>query len=104
MGGVVYDDGNDNAVRDPGETLIASRQVRLWQDTNNDGVCTDGVDAVIGTTTTDSKGSYGFQDVPAGTYCVQVTGQAGTAPTFSAPVTLSGSAADQGAVVDVAAP
>ncbi len=64
---------------------------RVWQDLNADGIQDDGEpgfagvlvnlldasDAVIDTTTTDAQGLYLFDDLPPGTYLVEVVAPAG---------------------------
>jgi len=46
--------------------------VALYADTNGNGVL-DGSDNLVGTTITDSSGNYSFNNLPNGTYLVDVT-------------------------------
>jgi protocatechuate 3,4-dioxygenase beta subunit len=68
IGDFVWKDSNANGIQDAGELGIANVKVELK---NTAG-------AVIGTTTTDSTGKYGFDVIP-GSYSVKVTSPAGLA-------------------------
>ncbi len=63
LSGYVYIDGNNNGVRDPGETGIPSVPVTLT------GTATGGGSVNL-STTTDSTGFYSFANLAAGTYTI----------------------------------
>jgi len=72
VGDHVWIDANDNGLRDPGEVGVAGVQLNLYQDTDLNNQYTSGVDALLGTTTTDDNGDYLFADLFPGRYLVQV--------------------------------
>ena len=81
VGDFVWFDVNQNGIQDTMEPGVESIDVTLY----DDAACTG---TVLGTTTTDASGGYGFTDLLAGTYCVE----------FSAiPATWTISAPGQGA-------
>ena len=65
IGDLVFEDKNANGLQDAGEAGIGNVTVNLCDANGN----------VVGTTTTDAAGKYGF-DVAAGTYSVQVVAPA----------------------------
>ena len=65
IGDLVFEDKNANGVQDAGEVGIANVTVNLC----------DAAGLIVGTTTTDAAGKYGF-DVVAGTYAVKVVAPA----------------------------
>lgn len=69
LGNQVFDDRNNNCVYDAGEPGIASITVRLFRDSDNDGVA-DG--AAIATTVTNASGIYSFADLLPDTYLVEI--------------------------------
>ena len=72
IGDTVFRDTNRNGVQDGGEPGIEGVTVRL-RDPGPDGQCGTADDgSVIDIQTTDSNGKYAFDDVEAGTYCVDV--------------------------------
>ena len=72
LGDQVWGDRDDDGTLDPGEVGIAGVQVNLYRDTNSDNQFTQGVDALLGTTSTDGTGNYLFSDLFPGKYVVQV--------------------------------
>ncbi len=73
IGDDVFEDLNDNGVRDSGEPGIPGVAVNLI-DPGQDGVCGTADDAVLDTTFTDADGKYLFGDLDPGNYCVAVDG------------------------------
>lgn len=65
ISGVVWRDVNNNNIRNPGEPGIPNATVRLRA-----GGCAD---PVIETDTTPADGSYLFDELPAGSYCVSAS-------------------------------
>ena len=72
LGNRVWSDTNGNGLRDTGEPGIAGASVKLIDSTG----------AVIATTSTDGNGYYRFDNLPAGTYVVEVATPPGTTPTL----------------------
>lgn len=72
LAGAVYIDGNDDGVRQNGETPLPGVTITLSGTTAaGEDICTlrAALDPALGcTTTTDSDGSYRFDDLPTGTY------------------------------------
>ena len=66
IGDFVWKDVDHDGIQDPGEPGIANVTLRLYEDTNGDGVFDPAVDAVISTTTTDANGNYEFTNLPYG--------------------------------------
>jgi len=64
ISGGVYDDQNLNGSRNSGEPGIPGVTIRIGK-----GACGS---SGLATTTTAGNGSFGFSDLPAGTYCVSV--------------------------------
>lgn len=75
--GQVYNDLNNNGVRDPGETGIAGATVELLGGgVLAEGSLTQAIPSgleVFGTVTSDENGDYSFDGVPAGTFYVRIT-------------------------------
>ena len=67
IGNLVWHDANNNATVDSGEAGIAGIPVKLYRDTDGDGVLNPAVDALVDATTTDGNGYYQFLDVPPST-------------------------------------
>ncbi len=86
IGGTVWQDGDGDGTISDGETGTAGSEVSLWQDTDGDGVC-DPADQQVATATTETDGSFLFEGLAAGSYCVQAG--AGAAGTMSAVVVLA---------------
>ena len=74
LGNRVWYDKNNNGLDDPTETPVANVPVRLYRDSNNDGVA-DG--AAIQTATTNATGYYLFTNLIPDTYIVEITAPAG---------------------------
>jgi hypothetical protein len=73
LGGYVYDDANDDGVKQPFEDGIAGTTVTLYRDENGQSVVVDRV-------TTGDNGYYEFSDLPVGTYAVVEEQPVGYAP------------------------
>jgi len=67
IGNLVWHDANNNSQVDSGEEGIPNIPVKLYRDTNGDGILDPAVDELVDTTTTDSNGYYQFLDVPPST-------------------------------------
>ena len=80
IGGVKFQDFNNNGVIDPAEPGLPN--VTLYLDMNNNNIL-DGDEA---RTITNSDGSYSFQGLPANTYTVKEVTPAGMFPTANPPV------------------
>ncbi len=72
IGDVVFEDDNGNGTLDPGDTTgIAGAEIRLtWAGPDDTPGTAD--DVVYPTQTTGATGGYGFTDLPAGAYTVDV--------------------------------
>jgi hypothetical protein len=75
IAGSVFNDANDNAALDPGETGVAG--VRVYLDANNNGVLDPGEIS----TTTDASGNYSFANLMPGNYVVREIAPSGWART-----------------------
>ncbi|OAN45081.1 hypothetical protein A6A03_02690 [Chloroflexus islandicus] len=73
LGNLVWVDTNNNGVVDSGESGASSVQVRLYRDSNGNGVW-DAADQLVATTWTDSNGNYRFTGLPQGNYFVVLPG------------------------------
>ncbi len=78
LGNHVWFDVNDNGLLDATEVGVSGVAMELYQDSNNDGSFTAGVDTLISTTTTVAGGYYTFTNLiptfyPTQTYLVVVT-------------------------------
>ena len=67
LGDKVWLDANKNGIQDAGENGLANVTVKLY---NNSSV-------LVGTTTTDANGAYGFSNIAPGTYSVTFTAPSG---------------------------
>lgn len=72
IGDLVWLDADNDGLRDSGENGIAGVSLTLYTDTDGNGQLTPATDAVAGNTTTDSGGSYQFENLMPGDYLVQV--------------------------------
>ena len=72
LGNQVWADRDDDGIFDAGEQGIAGVKLNLFADTNGDNQFTQGVDALLGMTTTDGSGNYLFDGLFPGKYVVQV--------------------------------
>ncbi len=70
--GIVFDDTNGNGSQDAGEPGISSKELKIYNDVNGDGLF-DFNEALIDTTTTDANGNYVFAPA-AGTYFIVAQG------------------------------
>ncbi len=66
--------GNSDAdgIQDPEEIGVANITVRLYEDSNHDGVVDPALDALVQERATDATGSYLFEGLPAGPYVAVV--------------------------------
>ncbi|HOH29237.1 MAG TPA: SdrD B-like domain-containing protein, partial [Candidatus Hydrogenedentes bacterium] len=74
IGDLVWYDNNGNGLYEPalGENGVAGAYAMLYEDTNGNGVFDGDIDVQIGGTTTAADGSYLLDNLPPGTYFVQV--------------------------------
>ncbi|MCI5190443.1 MAG: hypothetical protein D3905_11780, partial [Candidatus Electrothrix sp. AS4_5] len=77
IGDRIWNDADGDGIQDAGEVGIVGVTVKLLTDDNNDGV----YDVESGTTTTGADGRYIFDDLPPGSYVVEVTSPTGTTQT-----------------------
>jgi protocatechuate 3,4-dioxygenase beta subunit len=88
VGNRVFTDTNNNGRQDPGEAGLAGVQVRLLNATNT---------PITGATqTTDANGYYRFDNLPAGTYTVEVIGTSLPTGVTSSTGTQTGDQGDKG--------
>ncbi len=79
IGNFVWHDANGNSQADGGEDGIGSVTLKLYRDSDGDGVCEPGSDTEVATAMTDNNGFYQFLSVDPSTdgaantyYCVAV--------------------------------
>ncbi|MCO6043879.1 SpaA isopeptide-forming pilin-related protein [Aeoliella sp. ICT_H6.2] len=72
LGDQVFADLDNDGEFDTGEAGIEDVVVSLYEDTNTDGVYSDGVDTLLATETTDSNGNYLFEDLLPGEYLLRI--------------------------------
>lgn len=72
LGDRVWADSDDDGILDASELGIGGVQINLYEDVNSDNQYTQGVDALLDTTTTNAAGNYLFSDLFPGKYVVQV--------------------------------
>ena len=72
IGDFVWHDLDHDGVQDPNEPGIDGVQLKLYGDSNGDGIWDPNIDQVVGTRTTSGGGRYLFQTIPAGDYFVKV--------------------------------
>lgn len=77
IGDRVWSDADGDGVQDPDEVGLEGVTVNLYSDPDGDGV----YDTPAGTTTTDANGNYIFDNLPPGSYVVEVVPPAGYAQT-----------------------
>ncbi|MFN3372035.1 MAG: SdrD B-like domain-containing protein, partial [Chloroflexus sp.] len=73
LGNMVWEDANNNGVFDSSESGADGVQVRLYRDSNGDGVW-DATDQLVGSTVTDNSGNYLFTGLPQDNYFVVLPG------------------------------
>lgn len=78
IGDLVFEDIDGDGIQDAGDTGIGGLTVKLFRDTNGNGML-DGADSTtpVATTTTNAAGFYSFQLLNPGTYFVDVLPPAG---------------------------
>lgn len=95
LGDHVWADADDNGFRGAGEAGIGGVNLNLYQDVDGNNQYTGGIDALLGSTTTDADGDYLFTDLFPGQYIVQV------APTNFSPIgALEGLVSSSGLAAD----
>lgn len=72
LGDKVWADIDDDGIFENGESPFAGVKLNLFEDTDLNNEYTPGVDQPLGTTTTDTNGTYLFTDLFPGVYTVQV--------------------------------
>ncbi|MEL7336643.1 MAG: SdrD B-like domain-containing protein, partial [Planctomycetota bacterium] len=72
VGNTVFDDKNNNGVRDFDEPGIPNVVLSLIEDTDSDGFYNQAIDLVLETTTTNPNGQYSFDELPPGSYFISV--------------------------------
>jgi SdrD B-like domain/Secretion system C-terminal sorting domain len=77
LGNTVWQDNNNNGVKEAGEPVLGGVAVNLYKDDNNDNI-PDG--APISTTTTNAAGIYSFSNLVPGNYIVGIVIPAGFVP------------------------
>ncbi len=69
LGDLVWEDSNNDGIKDPTESGVANVTLTLWEDTTGDGL----PDTPTGmTTSTDGNGNYSFTGLAPGDYVVQI--------------------------------
>ncbi|HYF35769.1 MAG TPA: putative Ig domain-containing protein, partial [Prosthecobacter sp.] len=86
LGNQVWNDLNNNGVRDGSELGVGGVAVQLYSSGND--IAGDGDDVLIGTTATSAAGVYNFTSLAAGKYVVKVTPRPSLPVTGGTPVTL----------------
>jgi hypothetical protein len=86
IGNLVWDDCNNNGVRDAGESGIAGVSVSLYRESGNN--TRDALDTLVSTQATTGAGAYAFTNIPPGTYYVKVVPPTTHATTSGVPVLL----------------
>ncbi|MBE7556419.1 MAG: DUF11 domain-containing protein [Anaerolineales bacterium] len=72
IGDFVWRDSDADGVQDGGESGISNVTIRLYEDTDNDGIISLTLDALVMTTTTNASGLYTFTNLPAGNFLVDI--------------------------------
>ncbi len=72
IGDSVWLDANADGVRGPAEAGLPGVTVRVYEDTDGDGLLNPANDTLIATTVTDPTGRYNFSGLAAGDYLVDV--------------------------------
>lgn len=75
LGNLVWNDANNNGLRDVGENGIGGVTVQLWTPGSDNAIGGTGLaaDTMVDFTTTDATGTYNFTNLLAGKYFVRVT-------------------------------
>jgi uncharacterized repeat protein (TIGR01451 family) len=112
ISGQVRDDYDEDGNFSDNDQPVPLVTVRLYADSNGNGVFNPGIDTLIATTTTNSFGNYSFSGLPDGIYFVQEVDPAGSSSTADTqgsndniiPVTLSGSSSTGNDFLDAVDP
>jgi uncharacterized repeat protein (TIGR01451 family) len=72
IGDLVWSDADGDGAQDPGEPGLANVTVRLYFDTNGNGLLNIGTDALVDTKTTDAAGRYLFTVDTPGRYFTSI--------------------------------
>lgn len=80
IGDQVWNDADSNGALDGTEVGLANVTVRLYEDTNGNGVYDSAADALVATTTSDGAGLYTFYNLPVRSYLVDVDANDGQIP------------------------
>ncbi len=72
IGDTIWSDYNRNGIQEIGEPGIAGVTVKLYKDTNGNGLLDTGTDQLVATTTTDADGKYMFQVSEEGRFFVSI--------------------------------
>ncbi len=79
LGGVIWDDADQDRIRDPGETGMDDVRVNLYRDSDGSGDFTRGTDEFVTSAVTfavaGEAGRYTFENLSEGSYIVQVAPQ-----------------------------
>jgi len=87
IGDTVWLDANGNGSQDGSEAGIAGVTMRLYSDTNNNGIV-DGGDVLLATRVTDASGNYLFTGLYAGNYLVAADSTSTITTPFGVSTTL----------------
>jgi len=98
IGGTVWVDTDGDGQHSADEATGPGTTLSLWLDTNGDGIC-GANDQQVASATAGEDGTYLFENLAAGRYCVAVG--TGAAVTWSEPVDL---VTGQGQTLDLALP
>ena len=86
IGNCVWNDANDNGVKDSGETGIGGVTLQLYS-SGADNTVNTADDTLVASTTSSITGAYLFSGLPAGKYYVKLTPPSGYPMTSGTPVT-----------------
>ena len=88
ISGVIYMDADGNNKKGSTEAPVSGALVKLVS-LGSDGIAHTADDATLSSLTTAADGSYAFEDLPAGTYLIQVTAPTGSTVTTANPATVN---------------
>jgi hypothetical protein len=88
VGDIVFEDSNDNGLKDAGEPGVAGALVQLFNPGSDNAIGGAPADVQVGSNvTTTSSGLYSFTNLPAGNYYIKVTPPTDYAETGGTPAT-----------------